>query len=85
MGTKPTFKIKVINAEKTLIETEAISMTALNRRGKFDILPNHCPFLCVLSAGDVIIRKPDKTKEQVTIAKGILKFINNEAVVLTGL
>ncbi len=85
MSQKPTFHIRVINAEKTLLDVQAFSISAMNRKGKFDVLPNHSPFICVLSNGDLIIRREDKKIEQINIQRGILKFVNNEAVVLTGL
>lgn len=85
MSEKPIIKVRVVNAEKVMIDCAASSITASNRKGRFDVLPDHTPFICVLSAGDVLIRKPDKSVEQVTVNKGIFKFVNNEAVILTGI
>ena len=85
MNNQQTFKIKVVDAEQILINTEAVSLSARNRKGKFDILANHQPFICLLSRGDVIIRKPDKKAEAFTIEKGILRIAENQAVIMVNL
>jgi len=81
----PTFRVRVINADKVTFDVQAKSLSASNRLGRFDILPDHRPFITLLSQGDVMIRKPDKSLEQVTLERGILKFTNNDLVILTNL
>jgi len=85
MSSQKAFKVKVVNADTVLIDAEAASLTAQNREGKFDILPDHQPFITLLQAGDVLIRKTDRQLETVTITQGVLRFADNNAVILVNI
>ncbi len=83
--SEKTFRIKIINADSVVADTEAISITASNRTGRFDILADHQPFLCLLQSGDVIIRKPGNDIQTVPISQGVLRIADNSAVILANL
>jgi len=83
--SEKTFKIKIINADSVLAETDAVSVTASNRTGRFDILSDHQPFLCLLQSGDVIIRKPGNGIQTVPISQGVLRIADNRAVILVNI
>jgi len=80
-----SFRVRIISADKVRLDIRAKSMTAANRDGVFDILPDHRPFITLISSGDIMIRTPDKDIEQVTLERGILKCIDNEVVILTNI
>jgi F0F1-type ATP synthase epsilon subunit len=60
-------------------EGTALAVSATNKVGPFDILPNHADFFSVLSPGEVVI---ETTGEPVTftIHNGIITVRNNEVM-----
>lgn len=55
----------------------AKSVSAVNRLGNFDILPDHTPLFTLLDAGTLAIRTIKETLE-FRIQNGILKVKNNQ-------
>ena len=57
MARKPDATLSVIARApfKVYYEGEATSVSASNRVGQFDVLPDHADFFSVLSPGEVII------------------------------
>lgn len=82
MSTLKTFHLRVLDANETKIDTDARSLSARNRGGKFDILADHIPFITLLAACQITIRKADRDLEQIQVNRGLLKFVDNEAVIL---
>lgn len=85
MSEEKTFNVKVINADSVLYDKKVVSLSASNKKGRFDVLGNHQPFICLLKRGDIILRLPDKKIETVTIDKGVLRVADNKAVVMVNL
>ena len=73
--------VRVQAPYKTYYDGDAKSITAQNDTGEFDILGKHHNFISILSAGDIIIRKPDNEKEKITIQQGVMHVKANEVVV----
>jgi F0F1-type ATP synthase epsilon subunit len=59
---RPTMGVKVYAPFKIYFEGEAVSLTAVNETGPFDILPKHHNFLCMLIPCELIIKTPYETK-----------------------
>lgn len=55
---RPTMEVKVYAPFKVYFEGPALSITALNETGPFDILPKHHNFLCMLIPSELIVRTP---------------------------
>ena len=49
------FKIKIFSPYQTYYEGEAVSLSATNRTGNFDILPGHINFFSLLTGGAVVV------------------------------
>lgn len=65
-------------------EGEALSVTATNRIGEFDILPGHADFFSVLSPGGVIIEiEGEPTKFDIN--NGIITVRDNEVMLFVNM
>lgn len=75
---KPTMSVKVYAPFKVYYEGEALSITAENETGPFDVLPHHHNFLCMLLPCELIIKTPfDVQKVKVSRA---LMHVRSEKV-----
>lgn len=76
-----TMHVKVHAPYKTYFDDEAVSLTAENDTGQFDILPKHHRFISLLSPCEIVVRKPDSSEEKIKIQQGIMHVKSNEVVV----
>jgi F0F1-type ATP synthase epsilon subunit len=60
-------------------EGPAVAVSATNKVGPFDILPNHADFFSVLSPGDVVI-ETDKEPVEFQIHNGIITVRGNQVM-----
>ena len=67
----PTMDIKVYAPFQMYFEGKAVSLTAENETGPFDILPRHHNFLCMLVPCNLIIKTPEDTKT-IKIARALM-------------
>lgn len=65
-------------------EGEALSVTATNRIGEFDILPGHADFFSVLSPGGVII-EVDGEPKKFDVNNGIVTVRDNEVMLFVNM
>lgn len=66
---QPVMSVKVYAPFQVYYEGEALSITAENETGPFDILPKHHNFLCMLVPCELIIRTPfDEQKVKISRA-----------------
>lgn len=63
--------IKVYSPFKTYFDDEALSISAENDTGPFDVLPKHHNFMSLLNPCDLIIRLPSK-EQRIRITRGIM-------------
>lgn len=75
---EPTLTIKVLSPTQTYYNGTAVSVSAINRVGPFDILAGHANFFSLLTKCDVVINSGFQTFS-FPITKGILKVTNNAA------
>ncbi len=73
--------VKVHAPYKTYFDGEAVSISAVNDTGNFDVLGKHHRFISILAKGDIVIRKPDGEKETISIQQGVMHVKSNEVVV----
>ena len=52
---QPRLKVKVISPAQTFYEGGALSVSAVNKVGPFDILADHANFFSLLTEGDIVI------------------------------
>lgn len=54
-ATPKTVHVKVISPSQVFYEGPAESISAKNKVGDFDILPNHAHFFSLLTEGDIVV------------------------------
>ena len=64
--------VKIYAPFKVYYDAQAASVTALNRVGPFDILPNHHNFISLLAPGNIIVRSPDQPDFKMSISRGVI-------------
>jgi F0F1-type ATP synthase epsilon subunit len=79
---KPTahFHVKIFSPYQTYYEGDAVSLSAVNRTGPFDILPGHINFFSLLTGGEVVLNTGFQRLE-FRVARGILR-VNGTDVTL---
>jgi len=77
---KPTMAVKVYAPFKVYYEGEAVSVTAVNESGPFDILPKHHNFISLLNPCDLVVRSK-KGDENIQIAGGIMHVKADQVIV----
>ena len=60
-------------------EGDAVSLSATNRVGDFDILPGHADFFSMLEPGEITIQPADKEPVKIDAKNGILTVRDNQA------
>lgn len=72
--------VKVASPFETYYEGDAYVISAQNKTGPFDILPDHANFISVLEKGEVKIHLSDR-KVSIPVDRGIVKVSNNRVKV----
>lgn len=72
--------VKVYAPYKTYFDSDALSISAVNETGPFDILPQHYNFMTLLSPCEVIVRT-DRGDETFTIARGVMHVKADQVIV----
>ena len=75
--------LTVRNREGILFEGEVVSISGVNVKGKFDVLPLHGNFIALLDQ-ELVVRKLDKSEEMIKVPRGVLKVVANKVEVLVG-
>ena len=70
-------QVKIFSPYQDYYEGKAVSVSALNRTGPFDILSGHANFFSVLEAGEVTV-DTGTAKHSYRVERGILKVTNNQ-------
>jgi F0F1-type ATP synthase epsilon subunit len=65
-------RVKVYAPFKVYFDGQAKSMTATNRIGPFDVLPQHHNFISLLEPGEVIVRIEGSDDFKMHINRGIM-------------
>ncbi len=71
-------KVKVYSPYRVYFNDKALSISAVNESGPFDILRGHHNFLCLLSPCEILI-KQDETDQRIRILRGIM-HVKQDAV-----
>jgi len=77
---KPTIAVKVYAPFKVYYEGDALSLSAINESGPFDVLPKHHNFLCMLVPCELKIQTP--AGEKIVKISRALMHVKSERVVV---
>jgi len=75
-----TIQVKVHATYKIYFDGPALSVSAINDTGPFDILPGHHNFMTLINQCDVVIRT-EKDEQSIPITKGVMHVKANAVVV----
>lgn len=78
--TKNRFRVKIFSPYQTYYQGEAVSLSAANRTGPFDVLAGHINFFSLLTGGTVVLNTGFQRLE-FQIARGILR-VNHDEITL---
>ncbi len=77
---KRRFKVKIISPYDTYFVGEAVSLSASNRMGPFDILAGHAKFFSIVDSGTVVVDTGFQHLE-FQILRGIIR-VNHDGLTL---
>lgn len=69
---EPEMHLKVYSPFKVYFDDMAVSVSAENATGPFDILPKHHRFMTLLTAGELVIRDKRGHEEKIRISGGLM-------------
>lgn len=76
-------KVRIDSSEKLIWEGEAASVSSINSRGPFDILPFHASFISLIEKEEIIVR-PLKEKLLVfKVDRAVVYNRNNQVSIYT--
>jgi F0F1-type ATP synthase epsilon subunit len=78
--SKEQLHVKVYSPFQTYLDCDALSISAVNDTGPFDILPRHHNFITLLNPCELVIGTVDGT-QRIRIARGIMHVKANQVVV----
>ena len=76
------FKLHIRSADRDFYEGDAVSLTLSLTDGQLGILANHNPMVAAVVPGRLTYRLPDNTLVAAVAGSGIVRFENNDALVL---
>lgn len=79
-GGQPTMHIRVASPFTVYFNEEALSISAVNDTGPFDILPHHHNFITLLGECEIVVRKR-VGESKIQISGGVMHVKADQVVV----
>ena len=73
---EPKLHVKVIAPTQTFYDGPALSVSAINKVGPFDILADHTNFFSLITEGDIVVNSGSQ-ELHFPVTHGIVKATNN--------
>lgn len=73
--------VKVHSPYKVYYDDDAASLSAVNKTGPFDILPQHKNFMTLLIPCNVIVRAPGKPDYSLPVTQGVVHVKSDQVIV----
>ena len=80
--SEAVMRVKVQSPHRVFFNEPAISITASNATGPFDILPRHHNFITLIDDCELVIRRPGKLPEQRIRISGGLMHVKADQIVV---
>lgn len=77
--------VEIKNSEVIVFSGEAKSLSSVNEKGSFDILPFHANFFSIIKEKITIISHDDKKTEISVKDNGILRVMENKISIFLGI
>jgi len=75
--------LRIASPKETIFEGQVRSLSSINSKGKFDVLPYHANFLTLIENKPIILSLPDKKARTFTFPVAILYARENRIDVYT--
>lgn len=76
-----TMRVKVHSPFKVYYDDEAVSLSAANKTGPFDILPRHKNFMSLLSPCNVVVRATGKPDFSLPVTRAVMHVKANQVTI----
>ena len=83
MSDELTLEVTVRNRQGLIFEGRAVSVTGENKKGPFDVLPQHANFICTIRKS-LVIHKVGGGKMAMSVDAGMLHVYKNKVLVFLG-
>lgn len=77
-----SYRLELLTPERTVLDTEVVSLVAPGSEGFLGVLANHAPLITGLAPGPLKLTYPAGRREIYSLTGGFLEVLNNRAVVL---
>ena len=74
---EPKLSVRVLSPTRTYFDGKALSVSASNKVGRFDILADHANFFSMLTEGDIVVDMGHDSEFRLAVTQGIIKVTNN--------
>ena len=81
---KDTIDLVILTTEKKLFDGQVLSVSSVNSKGKFDVLPQHANFISLIF-DSLKVRMTDGSQKEYPITNGILRVKQAKVEVYLGL
>lgn len=78
-----TISVTVRDRQGSVFEGEALSLSAYNKKGRFDILQNHANFISIIY-NRLSITRPDGIRQEFPVKSGVMQIIKNKVLIYLG-
>ena len=75
----PKLHVSILSPTRTYFDGKAMSVSANNKMGRFDILADHANFFSLLTEGDIVVDMGHDSQFRLAVSQGIIKVTNNTA------
>lgn len=80
-AARDKLRIKIHSPFRTYFDGNAVSVSATNDTGPFDVLPQHHRFMTILNTGEVIVRSENGKQQRYKIDRGIMHVRDDQVTV----
>ncbi len=80
-NSSPLMHVKIYAPFKTYFDGDAVSISAVNGTGPFDILPHHKNFMSLLLPCTITVRPPQKEDFNLKVSRGVMHVKSDRVTV----
>lgn len=81
MSNEPTMHVKIHAPFRVYFDGPAVSLSAINETGPFDVLPHHKNFMTLLKPCKITIRMSDKPDFTLEVTRGVMHVKADQVIV----
>lgn len=78
---RPVMHVKIYSPFKIYFDEPALSISAENETGPFDILPRHHNFITLLRPSELVVRRTNDADQRIRISGGVMHVKADHVIV----